>query len=501
MNELQMLMQCIKNKIPNIEECLVQGADEKQLEKLIKGLKGKQPESLLALYSAYNGEDEYVGLFAGFEFLSIDKMLYEYKGIKSLDYVLDSIGTKCIQEKSMNKCNWVPIAFDASRCYIVMDLSPTNKGKVGQIIGIDLEYDRSYLLADSLETFLKRVVKWLEEEKLVIGEDGESRYITEKSGHLFNDIDAYALIDEIGEEVLVPLEDAFWKERYQSKLKEDEEGRTCVSSTILGRETGELFIKEQIVSCKPLQYMENIKKLIIQNSSLKHFECIAKMPSLNKLVLVDDNIVEGDLSLLKDNVTLKCLRIVRNSDVKDLAKLAKLPKLRELSLSNIADIDLSTLADFTRLTVLELEDMPSGDFSFLSKLTKLKELEINRCQLEHLDFLFNLKKLEKFSLLQPVADEKGLAAVPELTKLKEFIYPVRDIEIYRNHPSLKNPGFVVTEEQSYDVFAETVISSFTIIGTKGRNTRQDLKAIRDEIGQYVDLRSYGAIGLLSDTLF
>lgn len=494
MKELQTLIHSLKNKMPNIEECLVKKANSEQLEKLVKELDNKQPESLLKLYGTYNGENEYVGLFAGFEFLSVDRLIEEYRSIMSLEYELEAVGTKCIQEERMNKCNWVPLAFDASRCYIIMDLSPTKQGKTGQIIGIDLDYDKSYLLADSLEDFFERLIKWLDEGIIIIGEDGEKRYITERSGHLFNDIEAYALIDETEGEVLIPLEDEFWKARYEGKLIENEEGSICVSSSVLACERSSLFIKEQSISCRPLQYMENIKELVIHNSELRDFECIAKMPSINKLTLVSDKIVAGDLSLLKGNETLKILRIVRSKDVKGLEELIELPKLKELCISKIEDIDLSLLAQFTKLNILELEELPNGDFSFLCKLTKLKELEIKKCQMKDLDFLFEMKKLEKFSLIEPAIDERGLAAVPELTKLKEFIYPVKNIEIYKNHPSLKNPGFVVMDDQSYDIFSGTMINSFTIIGRKDRNTDEDLERLSNEIGQYVKLSSYGAIG-------
>lgn len=494
MNELQALIRSLKNKLPNLEDYLVKEANEEQLKNLVKELDDKQPESLLKLYGTYNGENEYVGLFAGFEFLSVDRLIYEYKNIKGLDYELEAVGTKCIQEKSMNKCNWVPLAFDASRCYIIMDLSPTKQGKVGQIIGIDLDYGRSYLLADSLETFFEKLTKWVDEGSVIIGEDGERQYITEKSGHLFNNIEAYALIDEAGKEVLVSLEDDFWKERYKGQLKEDAEGRICVSSKVLACEKNSLFIKEQSVSCRPLQYMENINELIIHNSELRHFEYIAKMPNISKLILVSDKIVDGDLSLLKDNETLKVLKIVRSNHVKGLEALIKLLKLKELCVSKIDEMDLSILGHFTRLNVLELEELPNGDFSFLTKLTKLKELHINKCQINDLDFLFEMKKLEKFYLTQPAIDERGLAAVPELTKLKEFIYPVRNLEIYKNHPSLINPGFVVSDDQSYDVFSGTAVTSFTIIGSKDRNTEADLERLSNEIGQYVKLSSYGAIG-------
>ncbi len=494
MDSLHVLIQEISKEIPEVTLLLEKGADENQIKELTKRLEVEVPKSLVELYTLYNGEKQDLGFMAGFEFLSIEKLLNEYAFLAHVEEELDIIGTDYIQQKPIAQCKWVPLAFDASRCYIAMDLSPAHTGKMGQIISIDFDNNHSYLLAESLDDFFKKVTKWLQEGKLIVNKEEETPYITEKSGHLFNDIVDYAFINEPDSEILVPIKDEFWLKRYEQKLKKDELGETCVSNKVLTRETGYILIQNEILSCEPLRYMDNIKKVIIHNSELHQFECIAKMSNLNTICIGSCIIIDGDLSLLKDCQTLKELRVADVANAQNLYKLTNLPRLKSLSIGSLSDFDPTIIGDFKNLITLKIDTMEIEDFSFINKLTKLKKLNLSRNRLKNLDFLFNLEQLEVFELLQVALDEEGLKAVPKLTKLKEFIYPVRNLEIYRDHPTLKNPGFVLNSGHSFEVFAGTKVDSFTLIGNENKITREDTNKVAEDMGHYVELFSYGSIG-------
>lgn len=152
------------------------------------------PESFRKLYQEFDGEDEnqYVGVILGFSLLSAATMLEELHLFKenSADIIMESMSGEAISEEEIGKRIIIPFAFDASHCYIALDLTPGKKGKKGQVITLDFDYENSFLLADSLEEFYDFIIKMLKEGKcqVEIGEEDEE-YFEFESGHFFNNLE------------------------------------------------------------------------------------------------------------------------------------------------------------------------------------------------------------------------------------------------------------------------------------------------------------------------
>ena len=126
----------VKQGISDIEQRLNGGADERQLEKLAQKAGCKLPAELIQLYRRFDGEDmaKNIGFLAGLQFLPLEKVLSDLDFFHGVEDELTSRGTKAINEAPMCELNWIPIAFDYSRAWLAMDLSPAEGGTAGQII-------------------------------------------------------------------------------------------------------------------------------------------------------------------------------------------------------------------------------------------------------------------------------------------------------------------------------------------------------------------------------
>ena len=75
-----------------------------------------------------------------------------------------------------------------------------------------------------------------------------------------------------------------------------------------------------------------------------------------------------------------------------------------------------------------------------------------------------------------------------LTQLKEFIYPVKDISIYKGHKTLELAGMDACVTDSFEIFAGSKVRSFTIFGDV---SMEYAHKIYGEMEKYVKIRSYG----------
>lgn len=117
----------------------------------------KLPDDFINLYKAYNGmnDEENMGnFFYAMSFLWISDIIAD-KEFR----VSQSTGTapiplthfdKEIDGTTIYNPNWIAICFDGSRCYLRVDLSPSDKGTYGQVIFVDGDYNVGLLIASSV---------------------------------------------------------------------------------------------------------------------------------------------------------------------------------------------------------------------------------------------------------------------------------------------------------------------------------------------------------------
>lgn len=484
MKNVEKYLSNLETKIPDIRECLNAGADEAELLQLEKKAGRALPEEFQALYRLYDGEgDKETGFMAGLRFLSLKEALCEFDFFKGVDEEMTAMGTRAIKDAPLSDLCWIPFAFDSSRAFLAMDLSPAKKGKAGQIIAVDYDTNETYLLADSIDELFGKMTVWLDEGILVVNrEEGEEAFIMEASGHLFNSLEELSIQEE-SSETEIPLPTGYWQERYKGKT---------VPQSALDREKT-LWIAEKTVNCLLFEQMNNLKELVLHDCKLEHIEGIARAQQLKRLIFARCTFDGEDLSRLSQAPALKELS-VNVMDAGGLTALVGIKTLKSLSIREVTGVKPDELADFGRLQELNIEKMGLHDGSFLGELKNLKKLDLHWHLMDNLDFLPALTKLTEFHLAAPAVNEEGLAAILELKKLKEFVYPVRDLKVYANHPTLEKVGMAAGGVQGFEAFVGSKVNSFMVCGSFLSGTRsedEELKWIADQMNQHVRIYSYG----------
>jgi len=167
---------------------------------------------------------------------------------------------------------------------------------------------------------------------------------------------------------------------------------------------------------------------------------IAKLPSLEKLVLSNCNLMSASLktlSRIETHENLKVLYLAGNdfTDLLDLGFVARVPSLEKLYLGNcsLTSASLKTLSRIEireNLRVLDLSyndfsDLP--DFTFIAKLPSLKKLDLSCCSLTSAS-LNTLSRIETRENLRELSlydndfidllDLGFIAKLPSLVKLR-----------------------------------------------------------------------------------
>lgn len=140
---------------PKILASLNPPATDKQLAALQSRFKVPLPDDFIALYRTHNGFDYHAvhGLFWGINFASIDEILQEHA--LEIDLQRDC-ASECLafaqpSISSTQLFNSNRIAFgNGGRSTLFVDLEPTIKGAIGQVIFRDLECSIALKLANSI---------------------------------------------------------------------------------------------------------------------------------------------------------------------------------------------------------------------------------------------------------------------------------------------------------------------------------------------------------------
>ena len=155
------------------------------------------PEDYRDLYSYADGESDNTGFFT-FRFLPINEVIADIHILKQHRRPTESVGTDAIADDiPIRKRKLLPFADDSAECYLALDLSPSKNGTYRQIVAIDLENDKCYLVAESLDKFLLMLTDMLEDGRVFVDEPEKGVYILNTKGnHFIDDIEAMLYSDK-----------------------------------------------------------------------------------------------------------------------------------------------------------------------------------------------------------------------------------------------------------------------------------------------------------------
>ena len=166
---------------PQILETLQPGISDTQITELENFLSIRFPEDVRSSYRIHNGQSSYeYGFIDGREFLSVERIKDEWQVWKEL---LDSgtfqkeDGQDQGSDPAPGICNvwwspkWIPLTYDGSGNHDCLDLNPTDRGTVGQIITMWHDDATREIVAPSFRAWLQQYAEGLESGRFIFSEE------------------------------------------------------------------------------------------------------------------------------------------------------------------------------------------------------------------------------------------------------------------------------------------------------------------------------------------
>ena len=477
----------LKKYMPDIEERLNDASDVEALDIIEKNVGKKLPADFKAIYKKYNGEknEPYTGMVLGFSLMDTANIIDTLKSFKENDISdVTSMTPDKVLDGKMCELDMIPFAWDGSRGYICIDMSPDKKGKKGQVVTLDYDFDQVTWLADSLKDFFEFANAMLDNGKFFVVNEDES-YFEFESGHFFNvmkDVLEEMYGTGVEDDVMIDLPEVFWREYFETDK---------VALSVI-KKTKNLWIAkvDNTVSLEPLTYMDELKELIIHNCSLTDFEKISGAKELKKMVMVNCTFDYEKLEELAKLPKFNQLTL-RMMPIKDIAVLAESKSLKQLRLLEMNELDISKLGYFAKLHELELDEIDLDSFEFLNGFKALKVLEIKDMEIPNLDFLQFLNKLTRFKVEYRAQNEEGLKYIKDMKNLKEFDYPVGDMELFKGCEKLTTIGIYAPEFKNPQAVKDSNIYSVMVYDA---NCEEEVESIVDSLKEYVRITCYGYQG-------
>jgi cell wall assembly regulator SMI1 len=142
------------------------GASEAALQKTEEALGVQFPEEFRAAYRLHDGGGD-EGIFAGWELLSLEGIVGQWKIWKELVDSGTFEGTKSTPDRGVKddwwNPRWIPFTYDGAGNHHCLDLDPAPGGRVGQIIEMWHDADERPVAARSLAELFKKT-EWGEPE-------------------------------------------------------------------------------------------------------------------------------------------------------------------------------------------------------------------------------------------------------------------------------------------------------------------------------------------------
>lgn len=279
------------------------------------------------------------------------------------------------------------------------------------------------------------------------------------------------------------LAEGFWKEHYSEEIKKNKNGELYVPLKYFEQEK-HIVIFDHNVDCGPFAYMKNLNEASFCNCKLSNISVLAKIPYLKRLSFANCTFDGEDLAALSKAPALSRINLNRMS-AEGLLELKGIKTLKRLNLGNVTDIKPEDITVFRNLRTLEIDNMDLHSCTFIGELPELRILDLNR---DNLDFLKMLPNLVKFRLLKPAANEEGLIGLDKFKNLKEFIYPVKDLSLYKGCKNLKEPGISPETTKGFEVFKGSKAEGFTICGS---TSNEQVDYVAKEMKKYCKIYTYG----------
>lgn len=176
--------------LPILKERLNKNEDNNEFFNQIEEiLKINLPDDFKDLYLLYNGEKfrEEFGFFAGFGYMKLNNVVDTIKINRTIESILLPDNNDKIIEESISQKILIPFATDWGSCNFAIDLKPSQNGKIGQIIAVDLDYDNCFYICDSISDFYEIILKMLKDNFMFY--NNESKAFDLKCGHFIDSID------------------------------------------------------------------------------------------------------------------------------------------------------------------------------------------------------------------------------------------------------------------------------------------------------------------------
>lgn len=475
------LIKVLMNKWPECKKCFSPGVNQQVLQEL-EGIVGfSLPTNFKGLYLEINGEKQYIGSILGFELMSIEKIIREYKILQDAPYSVMSNEMDKVKEGKFQK-GWVPFADDGSGSFIVMDLEPASKGSIGQIITVDRDSDISYVLASSLEELIEKISDFLEDGRLALEEE---EYFKWGRGHLFDDISLYFNKPESKEEWIAI-------DPYFAQFFKDEVVDNCVTKQNLQLRK-RLYLpaysdrEVEEVSLNILEHMPNLKELIIHINKIKDFSALTKLKGLKQLVILSTAFTEENLSYLRALTNLSELTLVKMR-LDNFEKMGLEDNLRRLNLIDIQASDYSYLANYKKLIELKIEKGNCNELNFLEQLHKLQQLELEKVRVKDIYFLEKLPNLETLKISTKIEDEESLKMLSSCQKLKELEYPIGNMNLIAKCKQLRSLSIDAKNYSYLEILSDTQITSISV---ENADSEGEVQSVIEDIQRYITLTSYG----------
>jgi len=154
---------------------LNEGASDELIQETEQFLSIEFSEDVKEFYKIHNGTSWDFNLIDGWLLLPLEDVQNQWKVWKDLLDRGDFAEHKCTPHEAIRddwwNDKWIPLTSDGCGNHDCLDLAPTEKGRVGQIIKMWHDDDTRPLVADSFREWLENYIDALEASEYVYSED------------------------------------------------------------------------------------------------------------------------------------------------------------------------------------------------------------------------------------------------------------------------------------------------------------------------------------------
>lgn len=370
-------IEAVKKYIENIYEMLNEKADIESLNKIEKIAGDYLPQEFKNLYLAYNGEKEskLFGLMAGMKWMSTQDIIEELTEIKSLDMVIEDDNLSFIKTGEI-KTGWIPFAEDFQGRFLVLDLNPNVRGIYGQVIVVNKEMNKAFVIAQSFDDFLDLILEKFELGNLILKDIGGRKIVTWDKGNIY--VCGYDISRKQQEEISLNL-DRVWNDILSKHAFEGKISLAKLANIDELKITKGFFGCFDDISVDILRYMTNLKVLKINAKEIRNLNVISGLSKLNTLYLENCRLVDDELECIKHIRALIDLSL-ENISLNDVIGLTDLKRLQYLTLCNVSikrEETLRLLQQIKTLKGVRFENMQIEDMSIIRDFASIMKVQLN----------------------------------------------------------------------------------------------------------------------------